>query len=356
MRLVVEDAGPGVPDDALPRLFEKFYRVRRQGRGRAPRDRGRPGGRAGPRRDDGRSRDARRSELGGLAIDIDLPVAAPQPEPSRRPAAAGRPADVARHAPGGGATILLVEDDPETRRAVATYLGGARLRRRRGGRRGVGAATLGSCDGRTSSCSTLGFRISMALTVVRRVRREATTPILVLSARDRETDKVEALELGADDYVTKPFGMAELRARIDALLRRAAGPAADADGVVRIGALTLDAGAARGHGRRPPGAPHAARVRGPQGAGRPMPAGWSRTAACCGRCGARPTATRRTTSTSTSARSGASSPQPTRTGVLERPDRRRARRRLPHRAAGSLTALEAHGRLDLERSLSVRSR
>ena len=70
----------------------------------------------------------------------------------------------------------------------------------------------------------LGLPDQDGLTVIRHVRREATTPILVLSARDRESDKVAALDLGADDYVTKPFGMAELRARIDALLRRAAGP------------------------------------------------------------------------------------------------------------------------------------
>ena len=62
----------------------------------------------------------------------------------------------------------------------------------------------------------------------------STTPILVLSARDAEPDKVTALEDGADDYLTKPFGLAELRARIGALLRRAGGPAADPGG--RIGA------------------------------------------------------------------------------------------------------------------------
>ena len=76
----------------------------------------------------------------------------------------------------------------------------------------------------------LGLPDEDGLTVIRQVRREAVTPILVLSARDREADKVAALDLGADDYVTKPFGMAELRARIDALLRRAAGPAAEATG------------------------------------------------------------------------------------------------------------------------------
>jgi len=77
--------------------------------------------------------------------------------------------------------------------------------------------------------------------VVRRMRHEATTPILIISARDQEKDKINALEMGADDYVTKPFGMGELHARIRALLRRAAGPAADDGGIVRIGPLTLDA-------------------------------------------------------------------------------------------------------------------
>lgn len=76
--------------------------------------------------------------------------------------------------------------------------------------------------------------------LIRHVRREATTPILVLSARDAEPDKVSALEAGADDYVTKPFGLAELRARVGALLRRAAGPGADPGGIVRLGPIVVD--------------------------------------------------------------------------------------------------------------------
>ena len=76
--------------------------------------------------------------------------------------------------------------------------------------------------------------------VVRRVRRESTTPILVLSARGAERDKVAALEAGADDYVTKPFGLAELRARVAALLRRTAGQAADPAGMVSLGPVVLD--------------------------------------------------------------------------------------------------------------------
>jgi two-component system KDP operon response regulator KdpE len=86
----------------------------------------------------------------------------------------------------------------------------------------------------------LGLPDRDGLLVVSRVRGEATTPILVLSARDTERDKVAALEAGADDYVTKPFGMAELQARVAALLRRAAGPAADEGGVIALGPVTID--------------------------------------------------------------------------------------------------------------------
>jgi len=60
--------------------------------------------------------------------------------------------------------------------------------------------------------------------VILRVRREANTPIIVVSARGREEDRVAALDAGADDYLTKPFGLTELHARMRAVLRRAAGP------------------------------------------------------------------------------------------------------------------------------------
>jgi two-component system KDP operon response regulator KdpE len=137
------------------------------------------------------------------------------------------------------ATVLLVEDDSSTREVTARYL------------RGVGhpVVEVGDAAGALDAWAAgrpdivlldLGLPDRDGLTVIRRVRREAATPILVLSARDREEDKVAALDLGADDYVTKPFGMVELRARVDALLRRAAGPAADAVGQVVIRNLTLD--------------------------------------------------------------------------------------------------------------------
>ena len=86
----------------------------------------------------------------------------------------------------------------------------------------------------------LGLPGMDGIQVVGRMRREATTPIVILSARGEERDKVAALDAGADDYLTKPFGMDELQARVRAALRRAGGPAAAADGVVRIGPLELD--------------------------------------------------------------------------------------------------------------------
>jgi two-component system KDP operon response regulator KdpE len=86
----------------------------------------------------------------------------------------------------------------------------------------------------------LGLPDGDGATLIRRVRRETTTPILVLSARGLEHDKVGALDAGADDYVTKPFGLAELRSRIAAVLRRAAGPAAGSDGAIELGPIRLD--------------------------------------------------------------------------------------------------------------------
>ena len=76
---------------------------------------------------------------------------------------------------------------------------------------------------------------------MRTYRKEAATPIVLLTARLEESDKVLGLELGADDYVTKPFGMRELTARIRAVLRRG-GQDSRADEVLRVSDITLDRG------------------------------------------------------------------------------------------------------------------
>jgi two-component system KDP operon response regulator KdpE len=139
----------------------------------------------------------------------------------------------------GGAHLLLVEDVEPMRRSVVANLAAH-------GYRVVEAADVASAlrswDAERPDLILLdlGLPDGDGGSVVRRVRRESTTPILVLSARGAERDKVAALEAGADDYVTKPFGLAELRARVAALLRRTAGQAADPAGVVSLGPVMLD--------------------------------------------------------------------------------------------------------------------
>jgi two-component system, OmpR family, KDP operon response regulator KdpE len=137
------------------------------------------------------------------------------------------------------ASVLLVEDDDATRASLATFLRGHGHDVREAS---SAAASISAWQAARPDVIVLdlGLPDRDGLSVIRHVRREATTPILVLSAREREADKVTALDAGADDYVTKPFGMVELRARVDALIRRSAGPAAGATGEIRIGDLRMD--------------------------------------------------------------------------------------------------------------------
>jgi two-component system KDP operon response regulator KdpE len=138
-----------------------------------------------------------------------------------------------------GPRVLLVEDDTETRAALAREL----VRR--------GYLIDEAADGATAFrrweaqrpdviLLDLGLPDVDGLRVITRIRKEATTPIVILSGRYEEREKVEALERGADDYVTKPFGVDELSARLRVALRHSAGPAADATGRVVVGPLELD--------------------------------------------------------------------------------------------------------------------
>ena len=139
-----------------------------------------------------------------------------------------------------GASLLLVEDDGETRRSIATFLRGRGHVVREAG---TAADALRAFEAARPDLLLLdlGLPDLDGASVVRRVRRESATPILIVSARDREQDKIAALDAGADDYVTKPVGMGELASRIGAVLRRAGGPIADPAGIVTIGPLRLDA-------------------------------------------------------------------------------------------------------------------
>jgi two-component system KDP operon response regulator KdpE len=133
----------------------------------------------------------------------------------------------------------VVEDDPETRRALVRDLAARTYRVQEAA--DARAALEHWEDGRPDVVLLdLGLPDTDGIHVVRRMRREATTPIVILSGRDDERTKIEALEAGADDYVTKPFSVGELHARLRALLRRALGPVADREGRIRVGTLQLD--------------------------------------------------------------------------------------------------------------------
>lgn len=138
-----------------------------------------------------------------------------------------------------GPTILVVEDDEATRAAVAANLTGHGYTVRMAF---DGEGALREWEGARPDLVLLDIGLPgiSGLDVIRRMRAEGVTPIVIISARGSENDKVAALDVGADDYVTKPFGMLELHARIRAALRRALGPAAAADGAVEIGSLRLD--------------------------------------------------------------------------------------------------------------------
>jgi len=138
-----------------------------------------------------------------------------------------------------GPRVLLVEDDPETRAALIRVLG---VRGYKVDDAPDGRSALRSWEAHRPDIILLdlGLPDIDGLDLVRRFRREATTPIVILSARDHEREKVEALERGADDYVTKPFGIEELVARLRVALRHAAGPAGDEGGRIVAGPLVFD--------------------------------------------------------------------------------------------------------------------
>lgn len=138
-----------------------------------------------------------------------------------------------------GARILAVDDEKEILRALRTYLTGH-------GYEVITAETgkeaLSLFYGRRPDVILLdlGLPDISGLDIIREVRSGSTTPIIILSVRSDDRDKVEALEAGADDYLTKPFSVSELLARIRVALRHAAGPLAQNEPIIRINGLTID--------------------------------------------------------------------------------------------------------------------
>ena len=134
--------------------------------------------------------------------------------------------------------VLVVDDDPRLLRTLSIAL------------RAHGNDVVTASDGRTAVLSAaedapdvvildLGLPDLDGTEVLRRIRTSSSVPVIVLSARHESDDKIEALDLGADDYVTKPFGVEELLARVRAAVRRS-GEVGRQIGTVRTDHFTLD--------------------------------------------------------------------------------------------------------------------
>src|SRR5258706_5426662 len=137
--------------------------------------------------------------------------------------------------------ILVIDDEPAIRRAVRDALRDvtARVDEAANGTTGVDAATSGRPD---LVVLDLGLPDMAGVDVCREIRQRSAVPIIVLSARHSEHEKVDLLNAGADDYVTKPFSVLELAARVKAQIRRAKSLAAAAGNAtpVSVGGLVID--------------------------------------------------------------------------------------------------------------------
>jgi len=162
----------------------------------------------------------------------------PEPtSPSRAPEAVETAA-----ASSGGSTVLVIEDDAQIQRFLRVALGsqGYRLLEAITGEAGLVEAATRQPD---IVILDLGLPDIDGLDVIRRLREWTTLPIIVLTARGQERDKIAALDAGADDYVSKPFGIGELLARMRVALRHAARKHNEPDEpVFSVGDLRVDLG------------------------------------------------------------------------------------------------------------------
>jgi DNA-binding response OmpR family regulator len=135
--------------------------------------------------------------------------------------------------------VLVVDDEPMVREVLARYL------EKEGFSVDVaedGEAALASFDAARPDLVILDLMLPLVdgLEVFRRMRAQGPVAVIMLTAKGEETDRVVGLELGADDYVTKPFSPREVVARVRAVLRRSSGPPDAPDGIIRHGDLEVD--------------------------------------------------------------------------------------------------------------------
>lgn len=138
-----------------------------------------------------------------------------------------------------GPHVLVIDDEPQIRRALRTILQEKHFRVTVAGRGEEGLA-LAAAQPPDVVILDLGLPDLSGLEVCARLRAWTQAPIIVLSVRDSEVDKVQALDRGADDYLTKPFGIEELLARIRVALRHSAQAQGSRSTVVTAGPLTID--------------------------------------------------------------------------------------------------------------------
>jgi DNA-binding response OmpR family regulator len=136
------------------------------------------------------------------------------------------------------AEVMIIEDDPEVR---ASTIRGLHARGHTVTSAPTGMAGLQTAVERRPDVVLLDLSLPDldGAEILRMLRAVSPVPVIVTTARDDEAEIVKLLRSGADDYLVKPFGLAQLDARIDAVLRRAAAP--EADGVVEVGGLRIDA-------------------------------------------------------------------------------------------------------------------
>ena len=136
-------------------------------------------------------------------------------------------------------TVLVVDDEPLIRRTIRTSLvaQGYEVREAATGQAALGA--IGAAAKPDVMILDLGLPDCDGMQIIEQVRKTSTLPIIVLSIRDDEAGKVRALDLGADDYVTKPFGMVELTARVRTALRHRL-QVQGVEALIRSGELAID--------------------------------------------------------------------------------------------------------------------
>jgi two-component system KDP operon response regulator KdpE len=137
-----------------------------------------------------------------------------------------------------GPLVMIVEDEPQMRRFLRASLShGFRLLEASTAKEALALAASRSPE---VILLDLGLPDRDGIELAREIRGWSRVPIIVISARGREDDKVEALDAGADDYLTKPFGVNELLARIRAALRRGADAVGSAGPGIEVGPLRID--------------------------------------------------------------------------------------------------------------------